>query len=101
MELTSPWAYQPNVNGPVITAKKDCLTISRDPMSVANQWTMLSIQVPKPVEGGVILQFDISYSVVQVCVLFLLVKMHATHYFLILAPHRSEADFAQRCHLAI
>ena len=101
MELTSPWVYQPNVNGPVITAKQDCFTISRDPKTVANQWTMLSIQVPKPVEGGVILQFDISYSVVQVSVLFLLLKIRATQYLLFLAPHRSEADLAQPFHLAI
>jgi hypothetical protein len=101
MALTSPWIYQPNVNGPVITAKQGRLIISRDPKTVTNQSTMLSIQAPESVEGGVILQFDIGYSVIQVPVLFLLMKMCATHHWLFLASYRSDANLAQRSHLAI
>jgi hypothetical protein len=87
MPLTDPWIYQPNSNGPVITTKQGYLEISRDPKAAANQWTMLSIQVSKPVEGGAILQFDISYVAIQVLISSVLVQRYAIDSSLLPAPY--------------
>ena len=66
MPLTGVYEYQPNPNGPVITPKKGYFDVSRSAKTVSNQWTMFQIKVPKPVASGCILQFNISYSTIQV-----------------------------------
>jgi hypothetical protein len=66
MPLTGIYNYEANPNGPVITPRNGHFEISRTPKSVANQWTMFSIKVPKPVDSGCVFQFDVSYSAVQV-----------------------------------
>jgi hypothetical protein len=67
MPLTGVYHYTANPNGPVISAKQGYFDVSRSPKSVSNQWTEFYIGVPKPVtaDGGLIIQFDISYATVQ------------------------------------
>ena len=68
MPLTGVYNYVPNPNGPVITARQGYLDVSRSPTTVQKQSTEFSINVPRPVsaDGGLIIQFDISYATVQV-----------------------------------
>jgi hypothetical protein len=66
MPLTGVYDYQPNPDGPVITPKNGYLDVSRAPKSVANQWTKFGIKVPKPVATGLIHQFNISFSKIEV-----------------------------------
>jgi hypothetical protein len=63
---TGVYDYQANPNGPVITPKNGYLDISRAPQSAANQWTNFGIKVAKPVATGLIHQFNISYSKIDV-----------------------------------
>jgi hypothetical protein len=69
MPLVGVYNYVPSSSGAVISARQGYLDVSRQPVSVPKQTTAFSIAVPRPVssDGGVIIEFSISYSVVKVC----------------------------------
>jgi hypothetical protein len=69
MPLIGVYNYVPNPYGPVISARQGYLDVSRQPTTLAKQSTEFSIAVPRPVssDGGLIIDFSISYSTVKVC----------------------------------